>query len=54
MVSALRAVLHAAIETGDDITTLADAAFGMLEAGLPAALVPTRRKRRPPRAELAR
>jgi AcrR family transcriptional regulator len=36
MVSALRAVLHAAIETGDDISTLADAAFGMLEAGLPA------------------
>jgi len=37
MVSALRAVLHAAIETGDDIATLADAAFGMLEAGLPTA-----------------
>jgi AcrR family transcriptional regulator len=37
MVSALRAVLHAAIETGDDISKLADAAFGMLEAGLPAA-----------------
>jgi AcrR family transcriptional regulator len=36
MVSALRAVLHVAIETGDDIGTLADAAFGMLEAGLPA------------------
>lgn len=37
MVSALRAVLHAAIETDDDIATLADAAFGMLEAGLPTA-----------------
>ena len=37
MVSALRAVLHAAIETGDDISNLADAAFGMLEAGLPTA-----------------
>ena len=37
MVSALRAVLHAAIETGDDMATLADAAFGMLEAGLPTA-----------------
>ena len=37
MVSALRAVLHAAIETGDDIASLADAAFGMLEAGLPTA-----------------
>ena len=37
MVSALRAVLHAAIETGDDISNLADATFGMLEAGLPAA-----------------
>lgn len=35
MVSALRAVLHAAIESGDDIADLADAAFGMLEAGLP-------------------
>lgn len=35
MVSALRAVLHAAIETDDDIATLADVAFGMLEAGLP-------------------
>jgi AcrR family transcriptional regulator len=34
MVSALRAVLHAAIESGDDISTLADAAFGMLETGL--------------------
>jgi AcrR family transcriptional regulator len=44
MVSALRAVLHAAIETGDDITNLADAAFGMLEAGLPAALRPARRR----------
>src|SRR5262249_9093577 len=37
MVAALRAVLHAAIETGDDIATLAGAAFGMLEAGLPTA-----------------
>jgi AcrR family transcriptional regulator len=37
MVSALRAVLHAAIESGDDISTLAEAAFGMLEAGLPTA-----------------
>jgi AcrR family transcriptional regulator len=37
MASALRAVLHAAIETGDDISTLADAAFGMLETGLPTA-----------------
>ncbi len=54
MVSALRAVLHAAIETGTDMSNLADAAFGMLEAGLPAALVPARRKRTPPRAELAR
>jgi|GEM_PF-1398065 len=53
MVSALRAVLHAAIETGDEIPNLADAAFGMLEAGLPAALVPARRKRTPPRAGLA-
>jgi AcrR family transcriptional regulator len=44
MVSALRAVLHAAIETGDDISRLADAAFGMLEAGLPAA--PKRASRR--------
>jgi AcrR family transcriptional regulator len=44
MVSALRAVLHAAIETGDDIPNLADAAFGMLEAGLPAAPRPPRRK----------
>jgi len=44
MVSALRAVLHAAIETGDDIPILADAAFGMLEAGLPAALRPARRR----------
>jgi AcrR family transcriptional regulator len=44
MVSALRAVLHAAIETGYDIPNLADAAFGMLEAGLPAALRPTRRR----------
>jgi AcrR family transcriptional regulator len=37
MVSALRAVLHAAIETGDDISTLAEMAFGMLETGLPCA-----------------
>ena len=37
MVSALRAVLHAAIETGDEVANLADAAFGMLEAGLPTA-----------------
>jgi AcrR family transcriptional regulator len=44
MVSALRAVLHAAIETGDDIPNLANAAFGMLEAGLPAALRPARRR----------
>jgi AcrR family transcriptional regulator len=44
MVSALRAVLHAAIETGDDISKLADTAFGMLEAGLPAA--PRRAPRR--------
>lgn len=44
MASALRAVLHAAIETGDDIPNLADAAFGMLEAGLPAAPPSTRRK----------
>ncbi|QTJ70723.1 TetR family transcriptional regulator (plasmid) [Rhodococcus sp. ZPP] len=36
MVSALRAVLHAAIESDDDIGTLSDAAFGMLEVGLPA------------------
>jgi AcrR family transcriptional regulator len=35
MVSALRAVLHTAIESGDDIGTLADTAFGMLEQGLP-------------------
>ncbi|ORW23291.1 hypothetical protein AWC19_12095 [Mycobacterium palustre] len=40
MVSALRAVLHAAIESGDDISTLADTAFGMLEDGLPTALRP--------------
>jgi AcrR family transcriptional regulator len=44
MVSALRAVLHAAIETGDDIATLADAAFGMLEAGLPTAPKLARRR----------
>lgn len=44
MVSALRAVLHAAIETGDDISKLADKAFGMLEAGLPATTRPTRRR----------
>jgi len=44
MVSALRAVLHAAIETGDDIATLADAAFGMLEAGLPTTQQLPRRK----------
>ncbi len=43
MVSVLRAVLHAAIETGNDIPNLADTAFGMLEAGLPAALRPARR-----------
>jgi AcrR family transcriptional regulator len=35
MVSALRAVLHTSIESGEDIGTLADAAFGMLERGLP-------------------
>jgi AcrR family transcriptional regulator len=44
MASALRAVLHAGIETGGDITNLADAAFGMLEEGLPAALRPARRR----------
>ena len=44
MVSALRAVLRAAIETGDDIATLADEAFGMLEAGLPG--IPKARRRR--------
>ncbi len=44
MVSALRAVLHAAIETGDDISKLADHAFGMLEAGLPAATRPPRHR----------
>jgi AcrR family transcriptional regulator len=43
MASALRAVLHAAIETGDDVASLADAAFGMLEAGLPGAPAPRRR-----------
>jgi len=45
MVSALRAVLHAAIETGHDIATLADEAFGMLEAGLPAIPKTARRPR---------
>ena len=44
MVSALRAVLRAAIETGDDIPALADEAFGMLEAGLPG--IPKARRRR--------
>jgi len=44
MVSALRAVLHAAIETGEEIPDLADAAFGMLEAGLPGVLRPARRR----------
>ena len=45
MVSALRAVLHAAIETGDDIAKLADVAFGMLEAGLPSTPKARRRTR---------
>ena len=45
MVSALRAVLHAAVETGDDIATLADEAFGMLEAGLPSIPKAKRRSR---------
>ena len=45
MVSALRAVLHAAIETEDDIATLADEAFGMLEAGLPSIPKANRRRR---------
>jgi AcrR family transcriptional regulator len=48
MVSALRAVLHAAIETGDDIGALADAAFGMLETGLPTAPKFKRRRNRAP------
>ncbi|MCV7412429.1 hypothetical protein AWC05_17590 [Mycobacterium florentinum] len=43
MASALRAVLHAAIESGDDVANLADTAFGMLEAGLPGSQ-PTRRR----------
>lgn len=37
MVSALRAVLHATIESGDDVEDLAEAAFGMIETGVPAA-----------------
>jgi len=45
MVSALRAVLHAAVETGDDIATLADEAFGMLEAGVPSIPKAKRRSR---------
>jgi AcrR family transcriptional regulator len=44
IVSALRAVLNAAIESGDDIGTLADEAFGMLEKGLPTVPKPKRRK----------
>ena len=36
MVSALRAVLHATIESGDDVGDLAATAFGMIEAGVPA------------------
>jgi len=36
MVSALRAVLHATIESGDDVRDLAAVAFGMIEAGVPA------------------
>jgi AcrR family transcriptional regulator len=36
MVSALRAVLHTTIESGDDVSDLAAVAFGMIEAGVPA------------------
>jgi hypothetical protein len=36
MVSALRAVLHATIESGNDVEDLAAAAFGMIETGVPA------------------
>jgi hypothetical protein len=35
MVSALRAVLHATIESGDDVGALASTAFAMIEAGVP-------------------
>ncbi|BBX00100.1 hypothetical protein BST36_23300 [Mycolicibacterium moriokaense] len=34
MASALRSVAHTAVLSGEDIDTLADVAFGMLEAGL--------------------
>lgn len=37
MVSALRAVLHATIESGDDVGHLAETAFGLVETGVPAA-----------------
>jgi AcrR family transcriptional regulator len=43
MISALRAILHAAIRTGDDIDTLAAKAYGSLESGLPIPDLFTRR-----------
>ncbi|MCX2930056.1 TetR/AcrR family transcriptional regulator [Mycobacterium sp. CVI_P3] len=36
MVSALRAVLHATIESGNDVGELAESAFAMIETGVPA------------------
>jgi AcrR family transcriptional regulator len=44
MVSALRAVLHATIESGDGVSDLADVAFGMIEAGVPAPTLASLRK----------
>jgi AcrR family transcriptional regulator len=44
MVSALRAVLHATIESGEELNALADTAFGMLEAGVHAPVLASLRK----------
>jgi AcrR family transcriptional regulator len=44
MVSALRAVLHATIESGNDLSDLADTAFGMLEAGVHAPVLASLRQ----------